>query len=117
MFEDLEKINTRPEPFESYTACDLWTDEHTSEQMLSFHINGDIDISSRNTVFIDRSVEWIATRFSIRAGAKIADFGCGPGLYATKLAQRGADVTGIDFSKRSIQHAQQVADREGLSIN
>lgn len=28
MFEELEKINTRPEPFEFYTASDLWTDEH-----------------------------------------------------------------------------------------
>ncbi len=45
---------------------------------------------------------------------EIADFGCGPGLYATRLAQRQATVTGIDFSKRSIQYAQEVATREGL---
>jgi hypothetical protein len=31
MFEELEKINIRPEPFEFYTASDLWTDEHTSK--------------------------------------------------------------------------------------
>jgi hypothetical protein len=37
MFEQLEKINNRPEPFEFYTAADLWTDEHTSGQMLRFH--------------------------------------------------------------------------------
>ena len=55
MFEELEKINTRPEPFEFYTANELWTDEHTSEQMLSFHLNEDIDVSSRNAAFIDRS--------------------------------------------------------------
>jgi len=29
----------------------------------------------------------------------------------------GADVTGIDFSKRSIQYAQDIAQQEGLSIN
>ena len=117
MFEELEKINTRPEPFEFYTASDLWTDEHTSEQMLSFHLNEGIDVSSRNAAFIDRSVEWIVSRFNVGAGTKIADFGCGPGLYATRLAQRQADVTGIDFSKRSIQYAQEVATREGLSIH
>ena len=39
MFEELENINARPEPFEFYTAGDLWTDEHTSKQMLSFHLN------------------------------------------------------------------------------
>jgi hypothetical protein len=30
MFEELERINERPEPFQFYTASDLWTDEHTS---------------------------------------------------------------------------------------
>ncbi len=117
MFERLERINTRPEPFEFYTAADLWTDEHTSGQMLRLHLNPEIDVSSRNINFIDRSVDWIASRFNIGAGKKIADFGCGPGLYATRLARRHADVTGIDFSKRSIRYAQETADRESLPIH
>jgi len=117
MFEDLEKINKRPKPFEFYTALDLWTDEHTSEQMLAFHLNKDIDVSSRKGEFINRSVEWISSHFNIGAGMKIADFGCGPGLYTTGLAQRQADVTGIDFSKRSIQYAKEAAAREKLSIH
>ena len=117
MFEELEKINTHPKPFEFYTASDLWADEHTSKQMLSFHLNEEIDVSSRNAVFIERSVDWIASHFNIGAGSKIADFGCGPGLYATRLARRQADVTGVDFSKRTIQHAQEVASSEGLSIH
>ena len=116
MFEALEKINTRPKLFEFYTASDLWTDEHTSEQMLRFHLNEDIDVSSRKAEFIDRSVEWIASRFNVGAGTKIADFGCGPGLYATRLAAKHADVTGIDFSKRSIQYAWEAATRKRLSI-
>ncbi len=115
MFKELKKINERPEPFEFYTASDLWTDEYLSEQMLSYHLNEDVDLSSRNAKFIGRSVDWIASHFEI-ADKKIADFGCGPGLYTTKLAQRKAAVTGIDFSKRSIQYAQDVASREGLSI-
>lgn len=117
MFEELEKINSRPKPFEFYTASDLWTDEYTSKQMLSFHLNEKIDLSSRNTAFIDRSVKWIVSHFNIGIGTKIADFGCGPGLYTTKLAKMSADVTGIDFSKRSIQYAQEVANREGFSIH
>jgi cyclopropane fatty-acyl-phospholipid synthase-like methyltransferase len=117
VFEKIENINTRPAPFEFYTASDLWTDEHTSEQMLRFHLNEDIDVSSRKAEFINHSVEWIASDFNIVAGTKIADFGCGPGLYATRLAQRQADVTGINFSERSIQYAQEVAIREGLSIH
>jgi cyclopropane fatty-acyl-phospholipid synthase-like methyltransferase len=116
VFEELEEINSRPEPFEFYTASDLWTDEHTSEQMLKFHLNEDIDVSSRNAKFIDRSVEWIASYFNIGVGMKIADFGCGPGLYTTRLAKGEAEVTGIDFSKRSIEYAREVAAKEGLSI-
>ncbi|RKY05887.1 MAG: class I SAM-dependent methyltransferase [Planctomycetota bacterium] len=116
MFRELKEINARPKPFEFYTASDLWTDEYISEQMLSFHLNEDVDLSSRNAKFIKRSVEWIASNFNIEAGTKIADFGCGPGLYSTKLAQRKANVIGIDFSKRSIQYARDVANKEGLAI-
>lgn len=116
MFEELEKINTRPKPFEFYTASDLWNDDYTSKQMLFFHLNGEIDVSSRKTIFIEKSVYWIVTRFNIGAGTKIADFGCGPGLYTTRLAQKQALVTGIDFSKRSIEYALQVASKERLPI-
>jgi len=117
MFEELERINERPEPFQYYTASDLWTDEHTSKQMLSFHLNEAIDVSSRNAGFINRSVEWITSEFNIGRGTKIADFGCGPGLYAAPLAKRGANVTGIDFSGRSIEYAQEFAAREQLNIS
>lgn len=116
MFEELEKINERPEPFQFYTASDLWTDEHTSKQMLSFHLSEAIDVSSRNGKFINRSVEWIASVFNIGRHSKIADFGCGPGLYATRLAKLEADVTGIDFSGRSIAYAKEIASREQLNI-
>ena len=117
MFEELERINERPEPFQFYTASDLWTDEHTSKQMLSFHLNEAIDVSSRNAEFINRSVEWIASEFNIGRDSKIADFGCGPGLYAAPLAKRGANVTGIDFSGRSIEYAKEIAAREQLNIS
>ena len=116
MFEELEKINARPEPFQYYTASDLWTDEHTSKQMLAFHLNGDIDISSRKTQFINRSVEWIVSEFDISSESKVADFGCGPGLYASRLAKYGAQVTGIDFSARSIEYAKQAAAGDRLNI-
>ena len=79
--------------------------------MLKCHLDETLDVSSRNTAFIDRSVDWIASRFDIGAGKRIADFGCGPGLYAARLARRHATVTGIDFSKRSIRHARETAAR------
>jgi SAM-dependent methyltransferase len=117
MFEELERMNERPEPFEFYTASDLWTDEHTSAQMLSFHLDETMDVSSRNAEFINRSVKWIASRFNVGKDTRIADFGCGPGLHATRSAARRANVTGIDFSGRSIEYAKEVAAREQLNIS
>lgn len=116
MFEQLEDINSRPKPFEHYTAADLWTDKHTSEKMLAYHLNTDVDVSSRRGEFIDRSVEWIRSHFNICNGTRIADFGCGPGLYAKRLARHGASVTGIDFSVRSIEHARGEAQQSGSNI-
>lgn len=117
MFDQLEKINERPEPFQFYTARELWTDEYTSKQMLSCHLNESIDLSSRKAEFINRSVEWIASEFNIGSETDLADFGCGPGLYTSRLAKLGASVTGIDFSQRSIEYGKEIAAREQLKIN
>jgi SAM-dependent methyltransferase len=48
---------------------------------------------------------------------EIADFGCGPGLYTNRLAERGVKVTGIDFSKTSLNYAKQVAAETKLNVN
>lgn len=117
LYQELEKINSRPKPFEFYTASDLWTDEYTSRQMLSFHLDQTSDISSRNTEFISDSVIWMVSRFGLSAESAIADFGCGPGLYATRFAEHQAQVTGIDFSERSIEYARAAAKESGLVIS
>jgi 2-polyprenyl-3-methyl-5-hydroxy-6-metoxy-1,4-benzoquinol methylase len=115
MFEELEKINEKPVVFGSYTAAELWADDHTSKQMLYFHLNESIDVSSRRTDFIDKSVEWIVPYFKVGSNTRIADFGCGPGLYATRLSRKLANVIGIDFSASSIEYARGTAERENLS--
>ena len=117
MFNDLKKINQRPKPFEFYTADELWTNEHTSKQMLDCHLNEDIDLSSRKREFIDRSAAWIASRFELGNHSKVIDFGCGPGLYTTLLAETGASVTGVDFSQNSIAYARRVAEDKKLEID
>jgi len=116
MFNNLKEINSRPKPFQFYTAEDLWTNEHTSKKMLEYHLNESVDISSRNKDFITRSVKWIMSQFGINSNTSIADFGCGPGLYTTLFAENDADVTGIDFSRRSIKYAKKIADQKGLNI-
>lgn len=116
MLDKLNEINTRQRPYEFYTAEELWTSEHTAQQMLQYHLNDDIEASSRNSTFIEKSCNWITNRFNIK-GKKVIDFGCGPGLYTSRLAQKDALVTGIDFSANSINHARTVAKKKGLHIN
>jgi 2-polyprenyl-3-methyl-5-hydroxy-6-metoxy-1,4-benzoquinol methylase len=116
MFKELKEINSRPRPFQYYTAAELWTNEHTSKQMLNYHLNETIDVSSRNKNFIEKSVDWIVTHFKVNDKTEIADFGCGPGLYTIRLAEVGAKVTGIDFSKNSIAYANKAAAEKRLDI-
>lgn len=99
-----------------YTTDDLWTDDYTSTRMLENHLDGTSDISSRTFEFIDRSAAWMTDRFHIKESTSIADFGCGPGLYTSRLANTGAKVTGIDFSRRSIEYARQYAADKNLDI-
>jgi len=117
MFEKLKLINQRPDVWSRYTAALLWTDEHTSGQMLQLHLNPEVDMASRRTEFIERSVAWMQERFDIGADSNICDFGCGPGLYTSRFAQLGAEVTGVDFSSRSIDYARSQAEKASLSIN
>jgi len=117
MYRELEEIYSRPAPFSRYTTGDLWTDEHTSRKMLEYHLDGSIDVASRRTDFIDRSAAWMADHFELSPGKSVADFGCGPGLYTSRLAASGAHVTGIDFSERSIRHARDLSRRQGLSVD
>ena len=114
MFEQLEEVFARPEPFSVYTARELWTDDYTANQMLKYHLDPEVDLSSRRLEFIKRSVKWIASRFSIMRTTRIADFGCGPGLYANRLARYSNAVTGIDFSQNSIDYARNRAEVERL---
>lgn len=116
MFEKLKEINSKPGVFEFYTADDLWTDEHTSAKMLEYHLNESVDLSSRNKDFIERSAGWIVEHFKIGESKQVIDFGCGPGLYTTRFAESGAKVTGVDFSKRSLEYAQKIATEKGLNI-
>lgn len=117
MFEQLQTINHRPEPYSIYTAEELWTDPYTAQQMLQYHLNEDLALASRTPDVIASTVAWLQDRFKVGADTSIADFGCGPGLYTSKLAKLGARVTGIDFSANSIEYARETAVRQNLDIN
>ncbi|MBI9049327.1 MAG: methyltransferase domain-containing protein [Anaerolineaceae bacterium] len=117
MFNQLEKILSRPKPFEVYSTDVLWTDEHTAKQMMKHHLDPDVDISSRRHSFIENSANWMIERFKLHSGKHVIDFGCGPGLYTQRFARSGAQVTGVDFSSNSLDYARKQAEKEDLSID
>jgi len=45
------------------------------------------------------------------------DLGCGAGNYAVYLAERGFEVTGVDFSQTAIKIARENASRKGVRCN
>lgn len=108
-------LGVRPEPFAAYTTPEFWDDPHISGQMLAAHLAPGVDAASRNHAFIDRAASWLVAEHGLGEDARVLDLGCGPGLYATRLARAGADVVGLDISRRSIEHATGVAQAEGLS--
>jgi len=117
MFDFLENINKKPAPFEFKTTSELWTDDFISHRMLDFHLDESVDAASRNKLFIEKSSQWIYKNYIEGKGNEIIDFGCGPGLYTTRLAEFGANVTGIDFSQNSINYARKTAKQKGLNID
>ena len=51
------------------------------------------------------------------SGRKVLDVGCGGGILTEALARGGAQATGIDLSKDSIEAAKLHANQQGLSID
>ncbi|MBN1639293.1 MAG: class I SAM-dependent methyltransferase, partial [Ignavibacteriales bacterium] len=109
-------LTTKPEIWSKYTAYDLWADEYISQKMLAYHLDATSELASRPHDFINRSVQWITSRFKLPSGQKVIDFGCGPGMYTNGFHDAGAHVTGIDFSPRSIEYARRSAQQENRSI-
>lgn len=116
-FQQLQAVGDKPASFSFYTTPLMWNDEYVSEKMLEAHLMEGTDLASRNMAFIERSVEWIIGEYNVGKGTRICDFGCGPGLYTSRFAQRGADVTGIDLSERSVDFAKKTAKEKNLSID
>lgn len=83
-----------------------WNEPEFSRRMLREHLSQEHDMASRRAALIDQHVAWIEAQVLPGRRAKILDLGCGPGLYANRLAAHGHTVTGIDFSPASIEYAR-----------
>ena len=77
-----------------------------------------------NPIRIEYIIENIKNHFKITKnkpnfldGLNILDIGCGGGLISEPMARLGANVTGIDASKKNINIAQIHSKKSGLKIN
>jgi SAM-dependent methyltransferase len=91
-----------------------WNDPDFSDRMLAEHLSQEHDLASRKSATIDEHVAWILSTALEGRPARVLDLGCGPGLYAHRLAAGGCECVGMDFSPASIRHAKEVAAAEGV---
>lgn len=113
--DSILQLQKRPAPFTPGEPL-FWDDPHISAQMLAAHLNPNHDQASRRPEIIEQSVNWLIAAMDLQAGDAVLDLGCGPGLYAVRLAERGLHVTGVDYSRRSINYAAQYAQEHNLAI-
>lgn len=91
-----------------------WNDPAFSERMLQEHLSQSHDLATRRTFIVEAHADFIHEEILRGRTTHILDLGCGPGLYAHRLARLGHHCVGIDFGPASIQYAKQVSESEGL---
>ncbi|MFZ6026174.1 MAG: SAM-dependent methyltransferase [Chloroflexota bacterium] len=111
----LLSLQEKPAPFTPGEPL-FWDDPHISAQLLATHLDPNQEAASRNPGFIESAIKWITNTLNLPPGAAILDLGCGPGLYASRLAYQGFQVTGVDYSRRSVEYATEYARQNGLAI-
>jgi SAM-dependent methyltransferase len=92
-----------------------WNDPEFSRRMLAEHLSQEHDWASRRAATIDMHVDWIHRSVLSEVPSRVLDLGCGPGLYAARLAALGHTCTGIDFSPASISYAGEQASKSRLA--
>jgi SAM-dependent methyltransferase len=92
-----------------------WNDPDFSRRMLREHLSQAHDAASRRSSIIDEHVDWIHRAVLNGRSSRVLDLGCGPGLYSSRLAQRGHTCVGIDFSPASIEYAREAARSQQLT--
>lgn len=85
--------------------------------MLVEHLSQAHDAASRRVETIEAQVAWIHQQVLEGKPSRVLDLGCGPGLYANRLAALGHTVRGIDFSPASIRHAREQAEHDALEVD
>ena len=115
MYQTLSSLLEKP-PLYTKNTIPFWNDTHISKQMLKAHLDPDFEGASRKLSFIEQSVRWISDTVPASSYRQLIDIGCGPGIYAEKFTAEGYQVTGVDFSTRSIEYAIRSAKEKNTKI-
>lgn len=115
-FQDIIHRKPIPKPWSEGDNIP-WNDPAFSARMLNEHLSQDHDAASRRFKVIDMHVSWIDQHVLGGVVSKILDLGCGPGLYATRLAKLGHQIVGIDYSPASIDYARECAGKDSLNCS
>ncbi len=107
--------NNRPAPWAEGDNIP-WHDPDFSRRMLAEHLSQAHDAASRKFETIDCHVAWIHYQLLSGRPSRVVDLGCGPGLYAYRLARLGHSCTGIDYAPASIAYAVETAQESQLEI-
>lgn len=113
--KELSNNTSKPVLWEKGTTS-LWTDDYISKMMLDAHLNPDLDAATRPLDTVKKTVEWISSIASVSTHPKVIDLGCGPGIYTSMFYDKGYEVTGVDFSKESIDYAVKDAEKHQRNI-
>jgi SAM-dependent methyltransferase len=102
-----------PRPFDPDAELD-WSDPAFSRRLLAEHLDQSHDGASRRRSLVDRHARRLRQLLP-DPPARVLDAGCGPGLYAVRLARLGYRVDGIDIGPAVIRHARREARAEGVA--
>jgi SAM-dependent methyltransferase len=113
---DLVQRSVHPDPWAEGDNIP-WHEPGFSARMLREHLSQAHDAASRRAETIGRQVAWIHETLLAGAPAHVLDLGCGPGLYAGRLAALGHRCHGIDISPASIRYARERAAEAGWACD
>jgi SAM-dependent methyltransferase len=111
---DIVRRSPDPKPWEEGQNIP-WNEPAFSARMLREHLTQAHGTASRRSAKIDQHVRFIHEEVLRGRATRVLDLGCGPGLYAERLARRGHACVGIDWSPASIAHARRIAEAEALA--
>ena len=64
-----------------------------------------------------QEADFLEQELTLAPGGRILDVGCGTGRHTVELAQRGYNVTGLDFSEGMLAQAKKRAQEADVEVN